>query len=437
MQRIATDLWSGIGHKTVSTQLSQHLLGNHLRKLFLTAMLFLLILLLAGKTFAQDTMPQKHLDVYGFAMVDMGYNFQQIDPKWFDALRITRLPKYKDQFAPNGTFFFGVRQTRFGVAGYTPTKIGDLKVVYEFDMFGVSADEGQTTMRLRYAYGELGKFLAGQATSPFMDADVWPNTVEYWGPTGMVYYRNVQLRYMPIKEADKELWIALERPGSGADKGTLSVPELDSVKAQLSAPDVSAHFKKRGKWGSVQLAGIFRPLKWKDTRQVNFGTDYSGSVTGWGVHLSGAINLGQSTVFRGSYVYGEGVENYMQDAPNDVGVILTGNTHKPYDGKALPITGIMAWLDHNWNATWWTSLGYSSASIENTETAAHSNSYKYGEYASITLGTTPFKNTMAAVEFQWGHREGEDGFKSDDTKIQFSFKYNFSATFFKPKGGQD
>ncbi len=156
-------------------------------------------------------------------------------------------------------------------------------------MFGVGADEGQTTMRLRYAYGQLGKFLVGQATSPFMDDDVWPNTVEYWGPTGMVFYRNVQVRYMPIKKDDKELFFALERPGSGADKGTISSPELplDSVKAQLSAPDVSAHFKKRGKWGSVQLAGIFRPIKWKDTRQViPNGTDNSGSVTGWGVHLS-------------------------------------------------------------------------------------------------------------------------------------------------------
>src|ERR1700750_2621536 len=124
-------------------------------------------ILFAGKMQAQeDTGMVRSLSVYGFAMVDMGYNFNQIDPRWFDALRINRLPTYKNQFAPDGTFFFGVRQTRFGVAGYTTTKIGDLKVVYEFDMFGTGADEGQTTMRLRYAYGELGKFLAGQATSP-------------------------------------------------------------------------------------------------------------------------------------------------------------------------------------------------------------------------------------------------------------------------------
>ena len=394
-------------------------------------------ILFAGNMQAQeDTGMVRSLRVYGFAMVDMGYNFNQIDPRWFDALRINRLPTYKNQFAPDGTFFFGVRQTRFGVAGYTPTKIGDLKVVYEFDMFGTGSDEGQTTMRLRYAYGELGRFLAGQATSPFMDDDAWPNTIEYWGPSGMVFYRNVQIRYAPIKTADKELFIALERPGSGADKGTSSIPEfsaLDSVKAKLSAPDVSAHFKKRGKWGSVQLAGIFRPIKWKDTRVNNFGNDLSGSVTGWGANLSAVLNLGKSTVFRGSYVYGEGIENYMQDAPNDVGTVINGNS---IEGEALPVSGIVAWLDHNWNPKVWTSLGYSTVSIDNTETANGTTSYKKGQYALLTIGTTPFTNTMAAIEFQYGQREGEDGFKADCTKIQVSFKYNFSTTFFKPKGGQ-
>jgi len=103
----------------------------------------------------------------------------------------------------------------------------------------------------------------------------------------------------------------------------------------------------------------------------------------------------------------------------------------------LPVTGIMAWIDHNWNPTWWTSLGYSNVTIDNTATAAGTTSYKYGQYASLTIGTTPIQNTMAAVEFQWGQREGEDGFKAECKKIQISFKYNFSTTFFKPKGGQD
>jgi len=30
-----------------------------------------------------------------------------------------------------------------------------------------------------------------------MDIDVFPNTIDYWGPSGMVFYRNVQMRWTP------------------------------------------------------------------------------------------------------------------------------------------------------------------------------------------------------------------------------------------------
>ena len=32
-----------------------------------------------------------------------------------------------------------------------------------------------------------------------MDPDVFPNSLEYWGPTGMVFFRNVQVRWMPTQ----------------------------------------------------------------------------------------------------------------------------------------------------------------------------------------------------------------------------------------------
>src|SRR5678816_4857675 len=114
-----------------------------MRKAYLKAIVAAILILAfcTDKLRAQeDTGMTRSLRVYGFAMVDMGYNFDQIDPRWLDALRLNRLPKYKDQFAPDGTFFFGVRQTRFGVKGYTPTKMGDLTVRFEFDMFGTGSD---------------------------------------------------------------------------------------------------------------------------------------------------------------------------------------------------------------------------------------------------------------------------------------------------------
>jgi hypothetical protein len=36
------------------------------------------------------------LDFYGFAMLDMGYQTKQNDPNWFDVVRPTKLPAFKD-----------------------------------------------------------------------------------------------------------------------------------------------------------------------------------------------------------------------------------------------------------------------------------------------------------------------------------------------------
>src|SRR6059058_3991214 len=178
MKWILGKLPSSTNETKTGIMLSRDWTWQFTRGIYIKIGVLILILSLCARSYAQDDENKRSLEVYGFAMTDMGYDFKQIDPKWFDALRINRLPKYKNQFGPDGKVFFGVRQTRFGVAGYTPTPLGELKVVYDFDMFGVGADEGQTTMRLRNAYGEVGKILVGQANTPFMDADVFPNTVE-------------------------------------------------------------------------------------------------------------------------------------------------------------------------------------------------------------------------------------------------------------------
>ncbi len=395
--------------------------------------LMIIGLITVFSTNAQDTTKEKSLEIYGFAMTDLGYNFVQINPAWFDALRLTKLPTSKNEYGTNGNAYFSVRQTRFGVKGYMSTPIGEMTAVFDFDLFGVGVDEGQTTMRLRNAYGEVGRILVGQANTPFMDGDVFPNTLEYWGPTGMVFFRNVQVRYA-IMQGKDELFVALERPGASADQGSVAGRiELDSVSSHFPLPDLSAHFKKSGDWGHVQLAGMLRYIGWKDLNASGIH-DLSGNVIGWGLHLSTVLNLTKMDVFRGSFVYGQGVENYMNDCPYDVGVIANpGNTKTPITGKALPVTGIVAFLDHNWNSKLSTSIGYSSCHVSNTDLSS-GTAYENGQYAIVNLLTTPFKNFMAGAELEYGSRTNFDGsYKANDVKLQFSFKYNFSQVFYRDK----
>ena len=60
-------------------------------------------------------------EIYGFAMLDAGYQFGQNDPSWFDTVRPTKLAAFKDEFAPSGHTYFSVRQSRLGVRSTTPT----------------------------------------------------------------------------------------------------------------------------------------------------------------------------------------------------------------------------------------------------------------------------------------------------------------------------
>ncbi len=81
-------------------------------------------------------------------------------------------------------------------------------------------------VRLQSVYdrhgAHIGKFLAGQTNSTFMDGDVFPNSLEYWGPTGMVFYRNIQLRYSPLMTKQDNLAFALEQPGASGDGGVVN-----------------------------------------------------------------------------------------------------------------------------------------------------------------------------------------------------------------------
>jgi hypothetical protein len=343
----------------------------------------------------------KRLDVYGFAMLDMGYQAGQNDPDWFDVLRPTKLPSFEDEFGEDGHTFAGVRQSRLGVKGFIPTSAGEIKTIFEFELFGTGVDAGQTTFRLRHAWGELGQWGAGQSWSPFMDPDVFPNSIEYWGPTGMVFFRNVQLRYMPM---------------------LVGTPEVADLTGRFPYPDLSAHYRMTRDWGHVQVAGIVRYMEWDDATPIPI--DSSGDATGWGINLSGNLKVLEEDTVRLQVVYGEGIANYMNDATADVGA--TGDADV---GEALPTLGVVAFLDHTWNEEWTSSVGYSLIELDNSAAQAPS-AFHRGQYALVNMLNHSVDNLMWGGELQWGDRENNsDGFTSDDLRFQVSVRYNFGYSW--------
>jgi hypothetical protein len=380
-----------------------------------------------GSARAQDGEPKPRFEITGAAMLDMGYQTGQNHPDWFDVVRPTKLPAFENEFGEDGRFFSGVRQSRLGFRGYVPTSLGELRTIFEFELFGTGADAGQTTFRLRHAWGEVGQFGAGQTWSPFMDPDVFPNSIEYWGPNGMVFFRNVQFRWTPWQEGGSNFMVALERPGASGDQGIYEDRvELDGISARFPVPDLSAHVRVARDWGHVQVAGILRRIEWDDLNDDAF--DLGGDATGWGVNVSSNIRLGPH-VARLSAVYGEGIQNYMNDAPVDIGIENNpGDPVTPVVGVALPVLGLVGFLDLNWNATWTSTVGYSMVDIDNSD-AQTDDAYARGHYALANLLYHPIPELFLGPELQWAKRENfRDDFTSDDFRVQFSVKYTFGAT---------
>jgi len=370
------------------------------------------------------------VDLYGHVMMDSGYQFGQSNPDWFDVMRPTQLDSYKNQYAPSGSAFFSVRQTRFGVKTSTATGLGDLKTIFEFELFGTGVDAGQTTFRLRHAFGELGYIGAGQTWSPFMDIDVFPNSLEYWGPNGMVFFRNIQFRVTPIQNDHFRLIFAAERPGASADGGVYSSRvELQGVEPKFDMPDFSWQLRFMRDWGHLQVAGIFRKISWVNTAP-NPPFNLNGTVLGWGINTTSSVNFTKNDTGRFELIYGEGVENYMNDAPIDIGVKNNlSNPLKPIEGVPLPVLGVVSFLDHNWSERFSSSIGYSLVNITNSDAESPSD-FHQGHYALTNLLYHPVPPVTIGGEFQFGRRLNfSDGFNVNDYKLQFSFKYNWKKVF--------
>jgi DcaP outer membrane protein len=368
------------------------------------------------------------LEIYGFAQVDAIADFNQNNPDWYDVARPSRLPAFPNQFGEDGHFYLSPRQSRFGVNGTLPTSDGNIKATFEFDMFGVGKDAGQTTIRLRHAWGQWKQIGGGQTNGQFTDVDIFPNSLDYWGPNGMTFFRNVQVFYEPFNDGSSNARVALEAPGASADAGVLADRiELQNVRPHFRIPDFTGHYRRGAAWGYVQVGGVVRYIGYDDlltTDQFELG----GHVWGWGISVSSNVKVTPTDTLRLGVAEGAGVENYFNDAPVDVGIKSNpGSAVTPVVGEALGDFGLSLFLDHAWNDRYTTAAGYSRVDISNSNGQAP-NAYKSGQYALVNLLCTPAKNVMMGGELQWVHRENfADGFSVSDVRFQFSMKFNFGV----------
>jgi hypothetical protein len=385
-------------------------------------------LLCAATARAEET--GRSFEIYGFAQADYIQDFGgRLDPDWDDAFRPSKIC-FDEACGGDGQSSISVKQSRFGVKGTMPTgaSTAPLGFKFEFDLFGTGADAGQTTMRLRHFYGEWGQILAGQTHSLFMDIDVFPNTIDYWGPSGMVFYRNVQIRWTPWRSEHSQFAVAIERPGNDIDSGNIRLIEgFEDAQIQNNeeVPDFTAQWRTEGDWGHLLVGGILRKVgyEFRETPDQKWS---SGSETGWGINVASVLNVLEKDAVRLQLVYGEGIASYMNDGGMDLAprAEFDAGLLTDVEADAVPLMGVVAYYDHWWSDKWSSSIGYSFTEVDNTNFQDPGSFHKI-DYASGNLLYYPAENLMLGGELMWGQRENNDGASEDDTRFQFTVKYNF------------
>ena len=239
-------------------------------------------------------------EIYGQVQADYIQDFKRVDPDWLSTLRPSKIITVPGEIGRNGESEINAKPSRFGVTSTVPIAGGDLVTKFDFDLFGSGDHAGQTTINLLNAYGQWRQITAGQLNTVFMDGGIFPDTIDYWGPPGMVYIRNPQLRWTPIDGANT-FAIAIETPNNDIDPG--HAREIDpglaaNLQAHNAVPDLTAQFRAERDWGHVQLAGIVRRLGYETATTVN--NKPSGHTVGWGLNLTSNIkSIGNDSVSRG------------------------------------------------------------------------------------------------------------------------------------------
>ena len=381
---------------------------------------------------AAASRPRDHnLELYGFAQLDAIQDFKRVNPDWDATLRPSRIPTEKGQFGGNGQSIFSVRQSRLGAKATGILADKPYEAKFEFDLYGTGVDAGQTTFRLRHAYASWGPFLAGQTNSLFMDGDIFPNVIDYWGPTGMVFVRTPQIRWTFLNRNGWTAAVALEHPSDDIDPGNIRLIDENvaaNIQGNEELPDLTAAVRYGGDWGHVRLAGMLRRVGY-DTKGTE-DNEPDGKETGWGINATTAIKLGMATPRLG-VVYGRGIATYMNDGGMDLAPAVSVEIEPPNiilvpRAEAIKLLGVSAYVDLQWSKKLSSAIGYSFTKVDNTN-FQDPTAFRKGEYASVNLLWTPEAPIMTGAELLWGKRTDNDGETGTDTRLQYTFKWSFSS----------
>lgn len=332
-----------------------------------------------------------------------------------DAFVVSSIPTGEDREGAGDTNF-SIRQTRLFLKTQTPTEDwGGLVTYLELDFFGTDGAEP----RIRHAYGQIGtddQLLAGQTWTAFQDATVFPSTLDFQGPAGIITSRRPQVRW---RHAFNDAWtsvLSVEDPNSD-----ITTPGGLEGEESTPYPDLAANLRWAAEWGHLQLSSVMRYLQF-DPDEGERNGDF-----GYGLNLTGSVKIFELDAKRVDQVLfqlagGEGIARYVNDT-SGLGLDAAFGAADD-DLEALGVFAGMVAYQHWWATDWASTASYSYVQMDHSSDLPDS-AYQSGHYAQVNLRYYPSERVMVGGETLYGLREDVNGDEGDAVRLQFSFQYRF------------
>jgi hypothetical protein len=342
----------------------------------------------------------------GYAQLDVLFTRRELSGDEKDTFLASAIP-----FGDAGSDArLGVRASQFNALLYKPTSWGGVRALVQADLF---AYEEGVKLNFTQVAARFGEFLTvGKTYSTFMDDEGWPGTIDYNGPSGAVFARQVVVRgSVPL--GDKlRAEASFEEPQAEASAGGAGF----NVSSSAERPDFAARLRFGGERLHAQVAGLSRSVRY--AAQVGAAAGASRKVSGEGVSLSAGLQIGEDDRLLAQWNRGEGISRYFNDGLSGIGAVFdAGNGLEP-----LELTGMYLYYERQWAARWKSVAGVSELRTD-SEGLRPAEDLKRLRYASANLVHRVGANLLVGAELLWGQAIRIDGAQASDTRLQLTARY--------------
>jgi hypothetical protein len=305
-----------------------------------------------------------------------------------------------------------MRASRFSTEFRQP--VGDdasdtVKAYLEYDFLG---NYDRTSLRLRQFYAEYKNLLVGQTWSAFSDPDVFPDTLEFEGPPGIIGLRQPMIRYtQPLNDSN---WIGVSVEKSGTD--TPFATQFGTPIGSSLWPDLIAFYRYENRHGHLHAAFLSRSVG--GVIPNTLVPNLRNHVDGFGGSLSGAWGTKKNNIVF-QFVFGKGISNYYNDnfgLGTDVGFNANGKL------IATPTGSGTFGYQHYWTKILRSTVSYGYTQI-NSPVGDPGTTYHVSNYATANLIVQPTVRFLFGGEYIYGSLQRKDGFYWVAPRIQGSVTY--------------